>query len=143
MRIALGADHGGVELKDSLVKRLEAAGHEVSDLGTHGSDSVDYPDYGRAVAEAVAGGDADRGILVCGTGQGMAMTANKVSGIRASVVSDVFSARMIVEHNNAQVVSIGARVVGPSLAEMIVDAFLSASFEGGRHARRVAKIASN
>jgi len=143
MRIALGADHGGVELKDSLVKRLEAAGHEVSDLGTHGSDSVDYPDYGRAVAEAVAGGDADRGILVCGTGQGMAMTANKVSGIRAGVVSDVFSARMIVEHNNAQVVSIGARVVGPSLAEMIVDAFLSASFEGGRHARRVAKIASN
>jgi ribose 5-phosphate isomerase B len=143
MRIALGADHGGVELKDSLVKQLEAAGHEVSDLGTHGSDSVDYPDYGRAVAEAVAGGDADRGILVCGTGQGMAMTANKVSGIRAGVVSDVFSARMIVEHNNAQVVSIGARVVGPSLAEMIVDAFLSASFEGGRHARRVAKIASN
>jgi ribose 5-phosphate isomerase B len=143
MRIALGADHGGVELKDSLVKQLEAAGHEVSDLGTHGSDSVDYPDYGRAVAEAVADGHADRGILVCGTGQGMAMTANKVSGIRAGVVSDVFSARMIVEHNNAQVVSIGARVIGPSLAEMIVDAFLSASFEGGRHARRVAKIASN
>ena len=141
MRIALGADHGGVDLKDSLSQRLRDAGHEVADLGTHGTESVDYPDFGRAVAEAVASGDADRGILVCGTGQGMAMTANKVAGIRAGVVSDAFSARMIVEHNNAQVLSIGARVVGPSLAEVIVDAFLNASFEGGRHARRVAKIA--
>jgi len=141
MRIAMGADHGGVDLKDSLSQRLRDAGHEVADLGTHGTESVDYPDFGRAVAEAVASGDADRGILVCGTGQGMAMTANKVAGIRAGVVSDAFSARMIVEHNNAQVLSIGARVVGPSLAEVIVDAFLNASFEGGRHARRVAKIA--
>jgi ribose 5-phosphate isomerase B len=142
MRIALGADHGGVDLKDSLAQHLRDAGHSVADLGTHGGESVDYPDFGRAVAEAIAGGTADRGILVCGTGQGMAMTANKVRGVRAGVVSDTFSARMIVEHNNAQVLSLGARVVGPGLAETIVDAFLSASFEGGRHARRVGKIES-
>ena len=140
MRIALGADHGGVDLKDSLVARLRDAGHTVSDLGTHGGESVDYPEFGRAVAEAVAGGEVDRGILICGTGQGMAMTANKVPGVRAGVVSDSFSARMIVEHNNAQVLTLGARVVGQSLAETIVDAFLAASFEGGRHARRVDKI---
>ncbi len=140
MRIALGADHGGVDLKDILAARLRDAGHTVSDLGTHGGDSVDYPDFGRAVAEAVAKGAADRGILVCGTGQGMAMTANKVPGVRAGVVSDAFSARMIVEHNNAQILSLGARVVGQSLAETLVDAFIGASFEGGRHARRVSKI---
>ena len=101
---------------------------------------MDYPDFGRAVAEAVASGAADRGILVCGTGQGMAMTANKIPGVRAGVVSDAFSARMIVEHNNAQILSLGARVVGQSLAETLVDAFMAASFEGGRHARRVGKI---
>jgi len=140
MRIAFGADHGGVALKDSLADRLRDAGHTVSDLGTHGGDSVDYPDFGRAVAEAVASGAADRGILVCGTGQGMAMTANKVPGVRAGVVSDTFSARMIVEHNNAQILSLGARVIGQSLAEALVDAFMAASFEGGRHARRVSKI---
>jgi len=140
MRIAFGADHGGVALKDILAARLRDAGHTVSDLGTHGGDSVDYPDFGRAVAEAVASGAADRGILVCGTGQGMAMTANKIPGVRAGVVSDAFSARMIVEHNNAQILSLGARVVGQSLAETLVDAFMAASFEGGRHARRVGKI---
>ena len=140
MRVALGADHGGFELKDSLAAHLRSACHEIEDLGTHGSDSVDYPDFGRAVAECVANGKADRGILVCGTGQGMAMTANKVAGIRAGVVGDAFSARMIVEHNNAQVLCLGARVVGPSLATVLVDAFMGAQFEGGRHARRVAKI---
>ena len=140
MRIALGADHGGVDLKDILTARLRDAGHTVSDLGTHGVESVDYPDFGRLVAEAVASGAADRGILVCGTGQGMAMTANKVPGVRAGVVSDAFSARMIVEHNNAQVLSLGARVVGQSFAETLVDTFMAASFEGGRHARRVSKI---
>ena len=142
MRIAFGADHGGVALKDILVARLKDAGHTVSDLGTHGGDSVDYPDFGRAVAEAVASGAADRGILVCGTGQGMAMTANKVPGVRAGVVSDAFSARMIVEHNNAQILSLGARVVGQSLAETLVDTFMAATFEGGRHSRRVGKIES-
>ena len=141
MRIAMGADHGGVTLKDELAGQLRSAGHEVVDLGTNNTESVDYPDFGRAVAHEVAAGRADRGILVCGTGQGMAMTANKVPGIRAGVVSDAFSARMIVEHNNAQVLALGARVVGPSLAEVIVEAFLAAEFEGGRHERRVAKIA--
>lgn len=140
MRIALGADHGGVDLKNQLISNLTEAGHEIDDLGTHSGESVDYPDFGRAVAERIATGAADRGILICGTGQGMAMTANKVPEVRAGVVSDVFSAQMIVEHNNAQILCLGARVVGPSLAEVIVDAFLAANFAGGRHARRVDKI---
>ena len=140
MRIALGADHGGVALKDHIASRLAGLGHQVSDLGTHGSDSVDYPDFAVQVAHKVAGSEADRGILVCGTGQGMAITANKVPKVRAGVVSDPFSARMIVEHNNAQVLCLGARVIGAGLADTIVDAFLSAEFEGGRHERRVSKI---
>ncbi|MEE2830086.1 MAG: ribose 5-phosphate isomerase B [Myxococcota bacterium] len=140
MRIAVACDHGGVELKAEIAEGLLAAGHQVEDFGTDSSESVDYPDFGRAVAEQVAKGSAERGILVCGTGQGMAMTANKVPGVRAGVVSDVFSARMIVEHNNAQVLCLGARVVGPGLANSIVDAFLTAEFAGGRHARRVNKI---
>jgi ribose 5-phosphate isomerase B len=140
MRIALGCDHGGVELKTAIGEHLAAAGHEIEDLGTHTTDSVDYPDFGRAVALRVASGDADRGVLVCGTGQGMAMTANKVEGVRAGVCGDVFSARMIRNHNDARVLCLGARVTGPSLALEIVDAFVGAEFEGGRHARRVAKI---
>jgi ribose 5-phosphate isomerase B len=140
MRIVLAADHGGVQLKDHLAARLREQGHAVEDLGTHGAESVDYPDFAHAVASSIAGESADRGILVCGTGQGMAMSANKVPGVRAGVVSDVFSARMIVAHNNAQVLCLGARVLGSSLAESVVDAFLSAEFEGGRHGRRVGKI---
>ncbi|MBJ93829.1 MAG: ribose 5-phosphate isomerase B [Rickettsiales bacterium] len=140
MRIALASDHGGIELKEQLAAHLRQRGLDVEDLGTQGSQSVDYPDFAHAVARQVAGGHAERGILVCGTGQGMAMAANRVPGIRAGVVSDVFSARMIVEHNNAQVLCLGARILGPSLAVELVDAFLSASFEGGRHERRVLKI---
>ncbi len=140
MRIVLGADHGGVELKNQLAEKLRRGGHSVEDLGTDGASSVDYPDFAHAVASCVASDTADRGILVCGTGQGMAMSANKVQGVRAGVVSDVFSARMIVEHNNAQVLCLGARVLGPALAESLVDAFLDASFEGGRHERRVGKM---
>ncbi len=140
MRIAIGCDHGGVELKQAIGEHLAAAGHDINDLGTHASDSVDYPDYGKAVAGAVAAGEADRGVLVCGTGQGMAMTANKVDGVRTGVCGDVFSARMICNHNNAQVLCLGARVTGPSLALEIVDAFVGADFEGGRHSRRVEKI---
>jgi len=142
MRVALGADHGGVDLKNELAEHLRERGFSVEDLGTHDGESVDYPDFGRAVALRVAEGEADRGILVCGTGQGMAMTANKVPGIRAGVVSDVFSARMIRAHNDAQLLCLGARVLGPSLAQSIVDAFLDSEFEGGRHGRRVAKIES-
>ena len=140
MRIVLASDHGGVELKAHLAQRLTAQGHTVEDLGTHGDGSVDYPDFAHALAQNIAGGSSERGILVCGTGQGMAMSANKVSGIRAGVVSDVFSARMIVEHNNAQVICLGARILGLSLADALVDAFLEARFEGGRHERRVDKM---
>ena len=141
MKLALGADHGGVGLKDDLVRKLREAGHEVEDHGTHGTDSVDYPQFARAVAEAVRDGVAERGILVCGTGQGVNMTANKVPGVRAGVVADTFSARMIMEHNDARVLCLGARVVGAGLAWDIVQEYLAASFEGGRHARRVAQIA--
>jgi ribose 5-phosphate isomerase B len=143
MRIAIGADHAGVDYKDHFAARLRAAGHDVEDLGTHGSGSVDYPDFGLAVATSVQSGAADRGLLFCGTGQGMAMTANKVDGVRAGVVADPFSARMIVQHNDASVCCMGARIVGLSVAEEIVDAFLGAEFEGGRHARRVGKIAGS
>ena len=140
MKIAMGADHGGVHLKDELAEQLRAAGHEVVDCGTNGTDSVDYPDFAHQVAQRVASEQVDRGILVCGTGQGMAMAANKVPGVRAGVVSDTFSARMIAEHNDARILCLGARVVGPSLASEIVQSYLGASFEGGRHARRVGKI---
>ena len=140
MKLALAADHGGVALKDSLVRLLSDAGHEVTDLGTHGDASVDYPDFARAVAMQVRDGVVDRGILVCGTGQGMCMAANKVAGVRAGVVSDTFSARMVVEHNDARILCLGARVVGPSVAEEIVFAYLNAQFAGGRHGRRVAMI---
>ncbi len=141
MRLVLASDHGGVDLKAHLARRLAEQGHSINDLGTHASESVDYPDFAHAVARAIADGSAERGILVCGTGQGMAMSANKVSGVRAGVVSDVFSARMIVEHNNAQIICLGARILGTSLADELVDAFLKAVFEGGRHQRRVEKIA--
>ena len=140
MRIAIGADHGGLELKALLVEHLTAAGHQVTDLGTHTRDSVDYPDLAVAVTTALREGQAERGVLVCGTGQGMAISANKVPGIRAGVVSDVFSARMIRAHNDASVICLGARVIGPSLALECVDAFLATEFEGGSHGRRVGKI---
>ena len=140
MKIAMGADHGGYVLKQELAEHLRSMGHEVIDHGPNGPESVDYPDYGRKVAMAVAGGDAERGVLVCGTGQGMAMTANKVKGVRAAVVSDVFSARMATLHNDARVLCLGQRVVGAGLALTLVDAWLAEQFEGGRHARRVGKI---
>jgi ribose 5-phosphate isomerase B len=140
MKIAMGADHGGYVLKQELAEHLRSMGHEVIDHGPNGPESVDYPDYGRKVAMAVAAGDVERGVLVCGTGQGMAMTANKVKGVRAAVVSDVFSARMATLHNDARVLCLGQRVVGAGLALTLVDAWLGEEFEGGRHARRVAKI---
>jgi ribose 5-phosphate isomerase B len=140
MRIVLGSDHAGFSLKDHLAARLRAQGHDVADLGTQGPGSVDYPDFAAAVAAQVVGGGADLGVLVCGTGQGMAMAANKVAGIRAAVVGDTFSARATRAHNDANVLCLGQRVVGFGLAEDIVDAFLATPFEGGRHAGRVAKI---
>ncbi|HHO53632.1 MAG TPA: ribose 5-phosphate isomerase B [Deltaproteobacteria bacterium] len=140
MRVAVGSDHAGCSLKERVVAHLRGLDHEIDDLGTHGPESVDYPDFGRRVALAVAQGKAERGILVCGTGQGMAITANKVPGIRAAVVSDVLSARMAMAHNDARVLCLGERIVGPGLALLLVDAWLGARFEGGRHARRVGKI---
>ncbi len=140
MRIAIGADHAGYALKEVLIAHLREQGVEVVDFGTHGMDSVDYPDYARAVAEAVARGKADYGVLICGTGVGMAITANKVPGIRAAAVSDVYSAKMSRAHNDANILCLGGRVVGPGLAIEILEAWLHTPFEGGRHARRLEKI---
>ena len=117
MRLAVGSDHGGRRLKDHLVAHLTSAGHEVVDVGTHSDDSCDYPDYAEKVARMVASMDVARGVLICGTGLGMSIAANKVSGVRAAVVSDAFSARMAMEHNDARVLCMGERVVGFSLAE--------------------------
>ncbi len=140
MRIAIAADHGGYRLKNELVEHLKAAGYSVVDHGVNSAESVDYPDYARLVTGSVLSAAADRGILVCGTGQGMAMSANKVDGIRAAVVSDPFSAEMAMAHNDARVLCIGQRVVGTSLAWLCVETWLNTAFEGGRHARRVGKI---
>ncbi|MCS6963295.1 ribose 5-phosphate isomerase B [Thermoflexus sp.] len=140
MRIAIGADHAGYTLKETLVAYMREHGIEVIDFGTHGPDSVDYPDYARVVAEAVAGGGADFGVLICGTGIGMSIAANKVPGIRAAAVSDVYSARMSRAHNDANILCLGGRVVGPGLAIEILETWLRTSFEGGRHARRLEKI---
>ncbi len=140
MRIALGADHAGFPLKETIKKELERAGHEIEDWGTNSEASVDYPDYARQVAERVARQEADRGILVCGTGIGMAITANKVPGVRAANVSDEFNARLSRQHNDANVLTLGGRTVGPDLALSIVRTWLETQFEGGRHERRVAKI---
>lgn len=140
MRLAIGSDHAGLELKAELVSHLRTSGHEVTDLGTHDKSSIDYPDYAEKVARAVVDGDSELGFLVCGSGQGMCMAANKIQGVRAAVCSDTFSAHAVREHNNANVLCLGQRVIGPGLAQEIVDAFLQAEFEGGRHARRVGKI---
>ncbi|MFH1468899.1 MAG: ribose 5-phosphate isomerase B [Pseudomonadota bacterium] len=136
-RIAVGADHAGVDLKDHLAAWLAERGHPVVDKGTCGHGSCHYPEFAFAVAQAVAGGEADLGVLVCGTGQGMAMAANRVPDIRAGVVMDTFSAAAIREHNDARVICMGARVIGPGLAEACLEAFLGASFLGGRHQLRV------
>ncbi|HLT58590.1 MAG: ribose 5-phosphate isomerase B [Limnochordales bacterium] len=142
MRIAIGSDHAGFDLKSELIAYLEGAGHTVEDMGTSGRASCDYPDFARAVAEAVAAGRHDRGILICGTGIGMSIAANKVAGVRAALCGEPYSARLAREHNDANVLCLGARVTGPGLAQAIVAAFLSGEFEGGRHARRVDKIRS-
>jgi ribose 5-phosphate isomerase B len=136
-RIAIGADHAGVDLKEHLAAWLRARGHSVDDKGTHGHESCHYPEFAFAVARAVALGEAELGVLVCGTGQGMAMAANRVPDVRAGVVMDTFSAAAIREHNDARVICLGARVVGPGLAEACLQAFLGAAFLGGRHAQRV------
>lgn len=140
MRIALGADHAGFELKQHLVAHLRGQGHEVSDLGTHDRQSTDYPDWAALVARSVAAGEAERGVLVCGTGTGMAMTANRHQGVRAVATGDLVTVRMARRHNDANVLALGARLVAVPLAEDLVAAFLETPFEGGRHSGRVAKI---
>lgn len=140
MKIAFGCDHGGYDLKEEVLEFLKSRDIEVLDFGTHSAASVDYPDYGRAVGEAVQSKKADLGIVICGTGIGISLAANKVEGIRAAVVSDTFSARMARMHNNANVLAFGSRVVGKGLAIDLVKAWLDSSFEGGRHERRVNKI---
>jgi len=140
MRFAIGCDHAGLLLKGTLAQHLREQGHQVQDFGTDTPASCDYADFAAAVARAVAAGEADQGLLVCGTGVGMSMAANKVHGVRAAVVSDTFSARATRQHNDANVLCMGERVVGPGLALDILDAWLGASFEGGRHQRRIDKI---
>lgn len=141
MKVALGSDHAGFRLKEEVASMLGEMGHEAVDLGTFSEESVDYPDFAVKVSEAILSGRAALGVLVCGTGIGMAMSANKVPGIRAAAVSDTFSARLTREHNDANILCLGARVVGSGLARDIVQAFLGASFQGGRHTGRVRKMA--
>lgn len=140
MRIVVGSDHAGFHLKNLLAEHVQTRGHEVIDVGANSTESVDYPDFGEAVGRTVAGGDADLGIAVCGSGIGICMAANKVAGIRAATVHDVTSARMTRLHNDANVLCLGERFTGEQVAIDAVDAFLTTDFEGGRHARRVDKI---
>jgi ribose 5-phosphate isomerase B len=141
MRIAIGADHAGFEMKRDLAGYLAQRGHEITDLGTHSTAAVDYPDIAEAVASAIRNGQADRGILVCGSGAGAAVAACKFPGIRASVCHDTYTARQAVEHDDLNVLCLGSRVIGPALARTLTDAFLAAGFSGEeRHMARLAKI---
>jgi len=139
-RIVLSSDHAAIGLRQAIARHVAAQGWDVVDIGPITPESTHYPKHGKAAAERVASGDCQLGIILCGTGQGIMMAANKVTGIRCGVCSDTFSARMIRQHNDANMLSIGARVVGEGLALEIVDAFLGAAFEGGRHATRVEMI---
>jgi ribose 5-phosphate isomerase B len=138
--IAVASDHAGFDLKEILKRDLQEAGHDVLDLGTNSTASVDYPDFGHAMAEAIASGRAGRGVLVCGTGIGISIAANRNPKVRAAVVHDVTSARLSREHNDANVVAFGARLLGAEVAREALTVFLKTSFEGGRHTARVAKL---
>ena len=140
MKIAIGCDHGGIALKPAVLKRLEERGIDVEDYGTFSEESVDYPDYALKVAEAVKDGKADCGILLCGTGIGIGIAANKVPGIRCALVSDSFSAKACKEHNNANIISMGGRVTDSEKAVAMLDAWLDAEYQGGRHQNRLDKI---
>ncbi len=140
MRVALASDHAGFELKETLKALLEELGHEYKDFGCPTTDSVDYPDYGRPAAEGVGAGDFDRGILICGSGIGMSITANKVRGVRAALVHDLLSARLTREHNDSNVLCMGQSIIGRAMALEIARVWLGGEFAGGRHARRVDKI---
>lgn len=140
MLTAMACDHGGVRLKADLVGFLRELGHEVEDLGCFDEASVDYPDLGQAVAQKVSTGEAQRGILICGTGIGMSMVANKFPRVRAALVCHAYAARMAKEHNNANILVMGGRIVGPGLAREMVKQWLESEFQGGRHLRRLEKI---
>lgn len=140
MKIALASDHGGFLLKEAIKTYLDDNGYEYVELGAFSTESVDYPEYGKKAANAVVSGECDKGIVCCGTGIGISIAANKVKGIRCAVVSDVFSARMSREHNNANMLALGERVLGQGLALEIVKVWLESEFQGGRHQRRVNMI---
>lgn len=140
MKIAIGSDHAGFKLKETVKEFLKTSGIEVTDFGTHSEESADYPDFAFPVAEAVAKKEFDFGILICSTGIGMSITANKVAGIRAALCNDLFTANCSKEHNNANVLCMGGRIVGEGLAKAIVQTWLERKFQGGRHERRVKKI---
>ncbi|HEY5597783.1 MAG TPA: ribose 5-phosphate isomerase B [Kiloniellales bacterium] len=138
--VAIGSDHAGYEMKGALIEELRGMGYDVLDLGCNGPASVDYPDFGRAVAEAVANGRAERGVIVCGTGIGISIAANRNPRVRAAPCHDETSARLAREHNDANVLALGARLVGPEVAKACLRVFLATEFAGGRHAARVAKL---
>jgi ribose 5-phosphate isomerase B len=140
MKIAIASDHAALNLKADLAQWLRDLGHEVADLGTHGAESVDYPDFGYALAEVVASGQAERGVVLCGTGIGISIAVNRNPKVRCALVSEPVSARLAREHNDANVLAMGARIVGPELARGCLEAFLATPFGGERHARRVAKL---
>lgn len=142
MKIAIGNDHGGLQLKEEIKRQLEELNIECIDFGSHSGDAVDYADYAFLVANAVANGEADRGILICGTGIGMSIAANKVKGIRCALVHDVFSAKATRLHNDSNILAMGQRVIGAGLASEIVKVWLQTEFEGGRHLQRIQKIAN-
>ena len=140
MKISIGSDHGGYALKQELIAYLQEKGHEVKDFGCHDTSSCDYPDFGEAAARAVASGECERGIVICTTGIGISIAANKVKGIRCAHVCDPLTAEMTRRHNDANMLALGAGIIGTNLAERCVDVFLDTAFEGGRHARRVAEL---
>lgn len=141
MKIAIGGDHAGFELKQELVEVIEKLGHEVVDYGTDSTLPVDYPDFSRAVGEAVRNHEVDRGIVVCGSGAGATIAANKVNGVRAALAHDVYTAHQGVEHDDVNVLTMGSRIIGPAIAKEVVEAFLKAKFSGEeRHVRRLAKV---
>ncbi|MBX3276790.1 MAG: ribose 5-phosphate isomerase B [Acidobacteria bacterium] len=140
-KIAIASDHAGLQGKEAIKQQLSRLGVEYEDLGTHSEESVDYPDYAERVAQAVVNGEVDRGILVCGSGIGMQIAANKVPGIRAALVWNAETARLCRQHNDANIVAVGARTTAPEVVEEIIEAYLNAEFQGGRHAQRVEKLA--
>lgn len=140
MKVAIASDHGGVNLKKAITEFLSEKNVDFTDFGPESADSVDYPDYARPLAEKVASGEFDKGILICGTGIGMSITANKTKGIRCALVHDTFSARATRQHNDSNIIAMGERVIGAGLAIDIVDTWLNTEFEGGRHERRISKI---